>query len=126
LLALSVDVHADPASSHPADGGDLVRHPHRALDRDGEAQADAAARLGQYEGIHADDLAVGVDQRAARVTRVDRRVGLNHVDVDTALLGARQDVAPQRAHHTRRDARLGIAEQGTVGVADSDHPVADL
>ena len=63
------------------------------IDRDGEAQTLAR----KHGRVHADHLAGGVDERAARVARVDRRVGLN--DVVHQAAGLRTQRTAQRAHH---------------------------
>src|SRR6056297_2054741 len=66
---------------------ELVGDGGRGLDRDGEPDPGAVATAGEDGGVDADDLATGVDQRPAGVARVDRRVGLDHVDL-RSLLGA--------------------------------------
>ena len=62
----------------------LVHHRARQVDRDGEAVARVEAGLAGDGGVDADDLAPDVDQRAARVARVDRGVGLDEV-LDAAV-----------------------------------------
>ncbi len=63
--------------------GHLVDDRQDLVDRDREAEADRAARAvgsvagGADRGVDADDVAVEVDQRAAAVAGVDRRVGLD-------------------------------------------------
>ena len=82
---------------------------------DGEADADAAARRREDRGVDADDLAFGVEGRAARVAAVDRRVDLQEV-----VIGARADVAA-----ARRDDAGGHGAAEAERIADRDHPVAD-
>ena len=57
----------------------------RLVDRDGEAEPDVAGwccrAQGQDRGVDPDHPGAGIDQRAAGVARVDRRVGLDGVDV---------------------------------------------
>ncbi len=79
--------------------------PHRETD---------ALRREDDRGVHSDDLAPAVRERATRVARVERRVGLDHV-VDQAA-GHRAQRTPQRAHDTRRNAALKAQR-----VADRDH-----
>jgi hypothetical protein len=83
----------------------------------GEADAHAAARARVDRGVDAHQVAVDVDQRAARVAGVDGGVGLDEVleGVDAQL------VAAQRADDAAGD-RLAHAE----GVADGQHLVAHL
>ena len=49
------------------------------VDWDREADADVAAGARDDRGVDADELAVQVDERAAGVAGIDRRVGLNEV-----------------------------------------------
>src|SRR5262249_56580174 len=85
------------------------------VDRDGEADADVAAALAEDRGVDADDVAVLVEQGAARVAGIDRRVGLDEV-----VVGPLADGATLRADDARGD---GVVE--AEGIADRDHPVAD-
>src|SRR2546427_8671977 len=72
-------------------------------------------------GVDADHPPAAVGERAARVTRVERRVGLDDVLDDAAgRAGARRQRAAERAHHPRRH-RAGEAER----VADRDDQLAD-
>src|SRR4051794_38525452 len=73
-------------------------------DRYGEADARVgiAARLDL--GVHADDAAVAVEQRAAGVAGVDRRVGLHGVGDREAVRGV--DRAPERGDDAGRDRAL--------------------
>ena len=89
------------------------------VDRRGEADADVRrALVGVDRGVHADHFAADVEQRAAGVARVDRRVGLQHV-----LLAARHaaERTAERADHADADA---VAEPERV--ADRHDPVARL
>ena len=63
-------------------------------------------------------LAVGGDQRTARVAWVERCVGLDHVVHLAPGVGTQR--APQGAHHAR-----GHRVLEPVGVADGDHQLAD-
>src|SRR6185295_9613098 len=86
------------------------------VDGHGEADADAAlaaAAAGRDLGVDPDHLPGRVDERAARVARVDRRVGLQHV-VDLEVVG-RLD----RALYGRDDAG-GEGAFETEGIADGD------
>ena len=83
----------------------------------GEADAHAAARARVDRGVDAFEVAVDVDQRAARIAGVDGGVGLDEVleGVDAQL------VAPQR-----RDDAAGDGLADAEGVADGQHLVAHL
>ena len=92
--------------------------------RHGEADALRAHGLGVDGGVHADDLAGHVDERAAGVAGVDGGVGL-----DEALeLGLATPLAPGSsmerflAETMPAETVCGEAE----GAADGEHPVADL
>ena len=70
-------------------GNDLVGNALCVARRHGESDADAAAVLTAGRGrrrsdshVHANDVAVRVDERTAGVAVVDRCVGLDHVQVD--------------------------------------------
>ena len=63
----------------------------------GKSQTLASAGLAQDERIQADELAVDIDQRAAAVARIDRRVRLNE---HARAVGI--DLSCRRAHHAHR------------------------
>src|SRR3954466_14405547 len=89
--------------------------------RDGEADADGATApaRGRDLRVDADHAAGRVQQRPARVARVDGRVGLDRL-VDLEAVG-RLDLAPNARHDARGD-RPVEAER----VADGHGGVADL
>src|SRR5712691_8535038 len=72
---------------------DLACH----IDRDGKADADIAATRRQYRRVDTDHPPLQIDQRTARIARIDRGVGLNEIlvafDAETA--------APERADDPR-------------------------
>ena len=72
--------------------------------------------LGQHRGIDADQLAIGVDQRASGIADVDGRVGLDEVFESRHA----QLAAAGGAHDALRD---GLRQ--AHGVADGEHDVAD-
>ena len=74
---LDADAHDRPL--HVAGLHQLLHHGAREVDRDREAVTRVEPRLTRDRRVDADHLALDVDQRAARVARVDRRVGLNKV-----------------------------------------------
>ena len=87
------------------------------IDRNGEADADRAARLRENRRIDADQAAFHIDQGAAGIARIDRGVGLD----EEAVIGN----ADFGARHRRDDAlRHGLAD--AEGVADGQREVADL
>ena len=86
------------------------------VDGDREAEPDAGDG-----GVDADDVAAAVDERAAGVAGVERRVGLDDVVDDPGrLAGARRQRAAERGHHAGGH-RAGEA----VRVADRDDELAD-
>ena len=112
-------LHAD----HPA--RDLARPQLRQqaahdVDRHGEADADVArlARVGVDRRVHADHFAAHVQQRAARVARVDGGVGLQHVD------GA--PLADRERPLERADDADADGVRQAERVADGHDPVARL
>ncbi len=120
----AVDRQRGQAEVGAADGAALLELGDLGLggvDRDREADADAAAAAaaGLDLGVDADHPAGRVEQRAARVARVDRRVGLQDV-VDREAVG-RRDLALQRGDHAGRQRAFEVER-----VADRVHRVADL
>ena len=110
-----LDLHADVAARHRAVLAQLRDHVARDAGGDREADADAAAGRRVDRRVHADDVAVEIERRAARVAAVHRRV-----DLDEVVIGARADVAAARRDDAGRH-RAAEAER----IADREHPVAD-
>src|SRR5207244_2285475 len=106
---------AEVAAAHVAGGHELPEHPPGGVDRDAEAQALCAQDHGR---VDADHPPAAVDQRPARVARVQRHVALDDALHQPPRGGAHG--APERAHHARR---YGRAEAERV--ADRDHELAD-
>ena len=113
---------AEVGVHRPAGGDDLAGDGAGGVDRDGEADADVAARRvvrpGQDLVGDPDDVPEAVDQRAAGVAVVDGRVGLDRV-VDLVAGLERVDLAA-----LGRDDPLGDAAVLAERVADCDHGVA--
>ena len=80
----------------------------------GEGDADTAAGGREDRGVHADDLAVQIEGRAAGIAAVHRRVDLQIV------VGARTDVAVMG-----RDDAGGHRSAEAEWIADREHPVTD-
>ncbi len=115
VLVESLDLHAEPAAVDVAVLAQLADHVRHGARRDREADADAAA-VGRIDhGVDADHAPALVEDRAAGVALVDRRV-----DLQVVVVGARLDVATAR----RDDAGGGGAAEAE-GIADRDDPVAD-
>ena len=115
ILRHRLDLHAEPAARDLAVVLQLLHDALGDVARDGEADADAAARRREDRGVDADHLALGVEGRAAGIAVVHRRVDLQEV-----VVGAGADVAAARRDDARRH-RAAEAER----IADRDHPVAD-
>ena len=81
ILRYLLDANAEPAADRVPDIAQLRHDGLHHLGRDGEPDAHRSAGAGVDRGVHADDLAVHVEQRAARVTLVDGGVGLDEVVV---------------------------------------------
>src|SRR5581483_4372960 len=96
---------------------ELVHHAVGHVHRNCEADADVAAAAGEDGRVDADQLASQIDESAAGVAWIDRRIGLNEVLVPVGI-DAR---AGQAADDSGGD-RMLQAE----GVADRDHEVPDL
>ncbi len=74
-------------------GLQLSKDAARQVARDREPDSFASAGLGQDERVDAHDPAIGVDQRASAIARVDGRVGL---DIADRII--RFELASDRAH----------------------------
>ena len=106
LRRLLPALHAEDRLGRAAGVEDLLGDAAGLVDRDREAQADAAAALagGRDGRVDADHLPVEVDQRATGVALVDRGVGLQAVvDDGRAVVALDADRAVQRADDARGD-----------------------
>ena len=92
--------------------------------RDGKTQARRGLARGRDVGVDADELALVVEQAAARVARVDGRVSLNHVGVDRRAAQAAAAGEHVRAVE-RRDDTGGEGLLVAVGTADGRDPLPD-
>ncbi len=93
------------------------------IGRHGEADALRAHGLGIDGGVHADDLASHVDERAAGVAGIDGGIGLDEALelVGDAVGAGFIDLAVLGGDDAGRD---GLVE--AEGAADSEYPVANL
>ena len=73
-LGLQIDPQRPPG--HVTVGDQLVHDPPGQVDRDAETDALVAPAVGGDRVVDPDHLALHIDQRSARIARVDRRVGL--------------------------------------------------
>src|SRR5690606_37051902 len=83
----------------------------------GETDADVAAGARQDGGVHANEPAAQVDERAAGVARVDGRVGLDEILEVLGVQAAAADGGNDAGSHRVREAER---------VADGDHEIAHL
>ncbi len=74
-----VQIDAQGTPGHPPVSDQLVHDPSGQVDRDAEADPLVTPAVGRDRVVDADHFAFHVDERPARVTRVDRRVGLKEV-----------------------------------------------
>jgi len=83
---------------------------------DGEADSLVTAATGKHGGIDPDEIALGVDQRAAGIAGIDRGVGLDEVlkSIYAELVAAG---GADNAH--------GHGLPHAEGIADGQHHVAD-
>ena len=94
---------------------DLLEHTAHGVRGDGKADALAAAGLGKNEVVDADDLPADVDERTARVSGVDGRIGLEKI---VGHLAGEQTLA--RTDDALRDRFLQ-----TEGIAHREDELAD-
>ena len=107
---------ADPAAHHATLGEDLAHHAANQVHRDRKADAFHAEVLREHRGVDADELAIDIDQRAARIAHVDGRVGLDEV-----LEGRDAELSAAR----RADDALRDGLRKPYGIADGEHDVAE-
>src|SRR5262249_45469165 len=86
-----LDLDADPAAADDALLLELVDDALHGVGRDGEGDADRAARRREDRSVDADHRAVDVERRAAGIAAVHRRV-----DLDEVVIGTGADVAAAR------------------------------
>src|ERR1035437_1637331 len=106
---------------------DLVHHIARHTNRDGKTDALIAFRsMGQDGGAEADPVAAVIDQRAARVARVDRRIGLNKgfvvFDAQIVAAGSADDAHGDGLADAERiaDGQHVVAHLHLIGIANGD------
>ena len=117
---IRTEFDADRAARHLVAGTDqVVVDGDHGVGGHGEAKALVAARLGEDGRVHADDVAIHIQQRSAGVARIDGRVGLNEV---LELTGSGRIDGPVLG---RDDARCNGLRQ-RKGTADGADPVAHL
>ena len=109
--------HSELRAGDLAGGPQRIHHVARHVRRNRKTDPDVAVRGRQDLRVDADQLALRVDERAAGVAVVDRRVGLQEV-LEAAVAGA--GGAALGADDARGD-RLPDAKR----VADGEHHVAD-
>ena len=128
LIALDrVDLHTEQAA---ADFAELQQLAHDRLGDFGwnrKTDADVAAASRQDRRVNANEFAAQVDERAARVARVDRCIGLNKVFVrvgaaDTGAALRTDDAGRYRVRKAERvtDGNNEIAYLGLVRIAERD------
>src|ERR1700730_4315018 len=106
--------YADIRAPDAAVSENLSDDPLRRVDPGGEANR---LRLGNHRRVYADHAPLGVDQRTARVSWVERRIGLNDIVHQPARRCTQR--AAERRYDTRRDC-LRISQW----VADGDRNLA--
>ena len=110
------DLDAEVATLDAPLGNELPANPLGQVDRDREANPLIAAVVGGDRRVDPHHLAGEVDQRSAGVPRVDGGIGLEELGPLHAA-----ELAPLATDDPRADGRLQLE-----GIADGDHPVADL
>src|SRR6516162_3482441 len=106
-----LDGHPDVAAFDLAAADQLLHHLARHVDRHSEADPDIPSGWGHDRGVDADYSALEVDQRPARIARIDGRVGLNEI-----LIAFDARAAAERADNPGGH---GLAEAKRI--ADGEH-----
>src|SRR6185437_16778110 len=114
----SLQANPDPWRADRAMCQEVVDDARDAVDRNREPEPDRAAVWREDIAVHTDHFTVSVDQGTAGIAGVDRRVGLNHVEVGALALAGRDEVALRGADDADAYARLAVAEVKAIRVAD--------
>src|SRR5665647_1229379 len=115
ILGYRLNLNADPATADGALVLELCDHILYGRSRNREGDANASTRRGVDRRVYADDFALHIEGRTARIALVDRRVDLNEI-----IVRAIADVAT-----AGRDDAGSDGSAKTKGIADREHPVAD-
>src|SRR5262249_5833165 len=110
-----MDANTKPATAHFLELTQLVNDWQRRFRRNGKADAYGAPGRGDDGRVHADHLAVEIEQRSARIAAIDGGVSL-----DVIVIRAGLDVAIARGNDSGRD-RSTKAER----ITDGYHPFAE-
>ena len=95
-----------------------------ARDREADADVHAAAIAERDAAVDADDLTRLVEQRAAGVAGIDRRIDLDAVGIDEHPVALAFLVAMRARHDAERDRRREVRRE-QEGIAHCEHGLAD-
>src|SRR5262249_37679223 len=85
FIAHPRDAHPKPATAHFLEFTQLVNDRQRRLRRNGKADANGAPGRRDDSRVHADHLAVEIEQRSARIAAIDGGVSLDVIVVRPGL-----------------------------------------
>src|SRR5271165_351294 len=111
--------HSQKRGVHAAIGHQVVGDVFRGVDGNGEADARGGAAGRVNRGVDADDFAMRIDERAAGISAVDGRVGLDGFVDESGLAGLHR--AADGAHHP--GGQRGLKAEG---IADGQNFLSDL
>src|SRR5438067_7457016 len=124
LRADIVNADAERGNPNAAVGNELIHHSLGESDWNREAVTRIVAGRAGDRAVDTDHFTLRVDQRSARVARVDRRIGLNHV-ADRVL------VRSVRIHQLGETPYFGADDSSSHSVleaeriSDRQHPLTD-
>ena len=110
--------HAQIAARDPAGHHEAVHDGCGEVHRNGKADANVAARRREDGTVDPDETALGINERAARVAHVDRRIRLDKIFI----------AAIENSHLVTalgRDDAHGHGLAHTEGISDREHDIAD-
>ena len=108
---------AEPRPHDLAAADASLRHELGHIGRDGKADADRAAGLGINRGVDPHQMPIEIDERAARIARIYRRICLD----EEFIIGTLDPGAGERRHNAAGNS-LADAER----IADRQHEIADF
>src|SRR5438105_12786884 len=106
-------------------GEKVLSKPSGAVYRYCAPDSNRATAWREDRAVDADYFTQCIHERAARIAWIDRCVGLNHIDIHALALALCGQVSAGSTDDADGDARLGVGEDESVGIADRDRPLAD-
>src|SRR6476619_3333080 len=99
--------------------------PSRTIDRYREAKANRSSAGRINRAVHTNHFSERVYEWSTGISRIDRRIGLYHVDVHARPLALRCEIAPGSTDNSSGYAWLSVGEEKSIGISDGNRPFTD-